>query len=288
LEDPDFGGRRGVDVVVILPDSGAPRCHGSPDSIHVVTAPVMAGAEPFSAPGGPQGALVIHGFTGNTFSMRGVAKALATAGLSVEAPLLPGHGTAVEDLVQTDWMDWSLAAEAAYVDLASRCEKVAVVGLSMGGTLTCWLGERHAEIAGLVLVNPLVQSIPPDQVEAVKALADAGTELLDGIGSDIAEPGAAELSYSQTPLRPLLSLLAAADEVGAKLANIECPVLLFSSRDDHVVSPHNGDTLEAVLGERIQRIWLERSYHVATLDFDREEIEKRATDFVLRVTGAGG
>ncbi len=248
----------------------------------------MAGAEPFSAAGGPQGALVVHGFTGNTFSMRGVAQAIAAAGLSVEAPLLPGHGTAVEDMLETEWSDWAGAAEAAYQGLAARCEKVAVVGLSMGGTLTSWLGERHPEIAGLVLINPLVKSVPADQVEAIRGMVAGGQELMDGIGSDIAEPGATELSYSQTPLRPLLSLLAAADEVGAKLSEIACPVLLFSSRDDHVVPPDNGDVVAAALGTRVERVWLERSYHVATLDYDREEIEKRATDFVLRVTGAGG
>jgi carboxylesterase len=122
----------------------------------------MAGAEPFSAAGNAQGALVLHGFTGNTFSMRGVASAIADAGLSVEAPLLPGHGTSVADMLDTRWADWSAAAEAAYLDLAGRCDKVAVVGLSMGGTLTCWLAERHPEIAGLALINPLVQSIPAD------------------------------------------------------------------------------------------------------------------------------
>ena len=35
--------------------------------------PVLPGAEPFSAPGGPHGALVLHGFTGNCNSMRGIA-----------------------------------------------------------------------------------------------------------------------------------------------------------------------------------------------------------------------
>ena len=34
---------------------------------------VVPGCEPFSAPGGPHGALVIHGFTGNPHSMRGLA-----------------------------------------------------------------------------------------------------------------------------------------------------------------------------------------------------------------------
>jgi len=250
-----------------------------------VSAPVLAGAEPFSARGGRQGALVLHGFTGNPFSIRGVATALAAAGLSVEAPLLPGHGTAVADMVPTRWEDWSGAAETAYEELAARCERVAVVGLSMGGTLTCWLGEHHREIAGLVLVNPLVKSIPDDQVAALKSMVEAGESLVDGIGSDIAQPDTLELSYDQTPLEPLLSLLGAADQVGDRLGDIACPVLLFSSRDDHVVPPDNGDVVEAALRARCERVWLERSYHVATLDFDRDEIEKRATDFVLRVTG---
>src|SRR5579862_4763711 len=114
---------------------------GAACSITLVSAPVLAGAEPFSSAGGPEGALVIHGFTGNVFSMRGIATALAGAGLTVEAPLLPGHGTAVADMLPTRFEDWAQAAEAAYRDLASRCASVAVVGLSMGGTLACWLGE---------------------------------------------------------------------------------------------------------------------------------------------------
>jgi carboxylesterase len=248
----------------------------------------MAGAEPFSAAGGRQGALVIHGFTGNTFSMRGIAKVLAGAGMTIEAPLLPGHGTSVADMVETGWSDWSGAAEAAYRDLADRCDKVAVVGLSMGGTLTCWLGERHFEIAGLVLINPLVRPIPADQLEAVKGLVEAGETLMDGIGSDIAMPDAVELSYDQTPLVPLISLIEAAGEVGAKLGDIACPTLLFSSRNDHVVPPENGDDLVAALGDRCERVWLERSFHVATLDYDRNEIDKRALDFVTRVTGTDG
>jgi carboxylesterase len=248
----------------------------------------MAGAEPFSATDGAHGALVIHGFTGNPFSMKGVASAIADAGLSVEAPLLPGHGTAVADMLDTRWSDWSAAAEAAYVDLAARCDSVAVVGLSMGGTLTCWLGENHPEIAGLVLINPLVQSIPADQVAILQGMVESGETVTGGIGSDIAEPGATELSYPETPLAPLLSLLDAADRVGAKLANISCPVLLLSSRDDHVVPPANGDTIAAALGDRCERVWMERSFHVSTLDYDRDEIEKRATEFVSRVTGSDG
>ena len=61
---------------------------------------VIPGAEPWSHTGtSAHGALVLHGFTGNPDSMRGIAEALAGAGYHVEMPLLPGHGTVVDDLV---------------------------------------------------------------------------------------------------------------------------------------------------------------------------------------------
>jgi alpha-beta hydrolase superfamily lysophospholipase len=77
--------------------------------------PVVPGAEPFSAPGGPHGALVVHGFTGNPSSVRGLAEALAGAGFAVELPLLPGHGTTLDDLMPTRFAHWSGAAEACYL-----------------------------------------------------------------------------------------------------------------------------------------------------------------------------
>src|SRR2546421_9897990 len=101
---------------------------------------VLAGAEPFSAPGGPHGALVLHGFTGTPQSMRGLAEAFAAAGFATELPLLPGHGTTVADMAETSWAQWSGAAEAAYVDLAGRCGKVVVAGVSMGATLSGLVG----------------------------------------------------------------------------------------------------------------------------------------------------
>ena len=75
--------------------------------------PVLPGAEPWSAEGGPNGALVLHGFTGSPQSMRGDAEALAGAGFTVELPRLPGHGTSIDDMLTTGWADWSAHVEAS-------------------------------------------------------------------------------------------------------------------------------------------------------------------------------
>ncbi len=253
-----------------------------------MTAPIIPGAEPWSASGGAHGVLVLHGFTGNPQSMRPLAEACAQAGFTVELPLLPGHGTSVEDMVPTRWEDWSGAAESAYRSLADRCANVVVTGLSMGGTLTCWLAERHPEIVGIALVNPLIQT-PDDEVrQGLAALIEAGSVVMDGIGSDIKKEGAVESAYPGTPLAALLSLLEGADDTRAGLGGIGCPTLLLSSREDHVVEPVSGDVVAASVGGPLERVHLENSYHVATLDWDAPLIESSVVDFAVEVMGGSG
>jgi carboxylesterase len=249
-----------------------------------VTAPIIPGAEPESIDGGPHGALVLHGFTGNCNSMRGVAHALAAAGFAVELPLLPGHGTTVEDMNTTTWRDWSAAAEEAFEKLSARVPgKVVVVGLSMGGSLTGWLGTRHADVAGLAFINAAV-SLPEGMREGLQAMVDTGVEYMDGIGSDIADPDSTESAYLQTPLKPLLSLLDAEEETLPNLGKITCPSLIITSKQDHVVPPDNSDVLAEKVAGPVERIFLERSYHVATLDYDKAEIESAIVEFARRVT----
>ena len=80
-----------------------------------MTAPTIPGAEPLSHVGnGDVGALVLHGFTGNPGSMRGLADACAAAGFHVEMPQLAGHGTAMEDMIPTRWADWSADEQLAW------------------------------------------------------------------------------------------------------------------------------------------------------------------------------
>jgi carboxylesterase len=248
--------------------------------------PVLACAEPFSAPGGPHGALVLHGFTGSPQSMRGLAEAFAAGGFAVELPRLPGHGTAIEDMLETSWTDWSAAAERAYEDLAARCDKVVVGGLSMGGTLTLWLAERHPEIAGIVLVNPAAEPPAESFGEMLQGILDSGNPTMPAVGNDIALSSATELAYDSTPVAPLLSMFDAVAEIAAGLGKVECPVLLMNSPEDHVVPPPSSDLVAERVSGPVERVTLERSYHVATLDYDKDEIERRAVEFATKVTAA--
>lgn len=228
--------------------------------------------------------LVLHGFTGNPQSMRPLAEAFADAGFAVEMPLLPGHGTTVEDMIPTGWPDWSGAAEEAYQRIAARSDKVIIAGLSMGGALTGWLGGRHPEAAGFVFINALATE-PPGIRELVQSMIDAGESTMDAIGSDIAKPGVTEASYDATPLKPLASMFDAAAGLADALAKITAPVLVCNSPQDHVVPITDSDFIAETVQGPVERLTLERSYHVATLDFDAELISTTAVAFAKRVTG---
>jgi carboxylesterase len=247
----------------------------------------MAGAEPLShvaAPGAP-GVLALHGFTGNPSSMRPIAEACVAAGYHVELPLLAGHGTSLDDMVPTRWADWAADAEAAYAELASRTDRIVVAGLSMGGGLALWVALHHAEVLGLVLVNPTTRSQADDVRAMLTDLLTGGMDVVPGIGSDIADPDAVELAYPGTPVAALISLL---DDGLAPMAGrygeLSMPLLLFTSRQDHVVEPAQSEHLAATYGGEVDHRWLDRSFHVATNDYDGGLIVAGTVEFAARVT----
>ena len=255
-----------------------------------MTAPLIPGADPWShvadAPSAP-GALVIHGFTGNPGSMRGLAEAFAAAGFHVEMPLLPGHGTSLDDMLSTRWADWLGAAEAAYQRLAKRAERTVVAGLSMGGALALRLGADHSEICGLIAVNPATQPQPPEVIAMIQAMLADGTEMLPPIGNDIADPDVHESAYDGMPTRALLSMMT--DGLGPLIdtyPSATVALLLMNSPQDHTVEPAQAEFLAANWGGPLERITLERSFHVATQDYDKDLIFQSSVAFAQRVTGS--
>jgi len=251
-----------------------------------MTAPTIPGAEAYSHVGnGDVGVLVLHGFTGNPGSMRALAAASATAGFHVELPQLAGHGTAIEDMIPTRWADWSSDAEKAYQVLSKRASKIVVMGLSMGGALTLWMAAQHPEACGIVCINPATQPQPQEVLDMLQGMIDGGTVTMDAIGSDIADPSAHETAYPGTPLAAMKSFLSEGLALLApRYPSIKMPMLLYTSVQDHVVQPSDSDAVAATYGGAVERVILERSYHVATQDYDKDIIFAGAVAFVHRVT----
>jgi carboxylesterase len=246
---------------------------------------IQPGAESFSADGGPVGVLVCHGFTGSPRTVRPWAEHLAAAGYTVRAPRLPGHGTTWQDLNTTGWPDWYGTAERAFDELSGRCERVFVVGLSMGACLAFRLAQTKGDaVSGLVVVNP---SLAPDtRLFVLAPVLKHVVPSLPGIAGDIKKPGGDEGGYTRVPVKAAATLPALWKLTTRHLREVSQPVLVYRSTVDHVVGPASMRILRAALPSAEVHP-LRDSYHVATLDNDAPEIFAGTEAFIAQHTPQG-
>ncbi|SDS06822.1 carboxylesterase [Friedmanniella luteola] len=258
--------------------------YGRPAGPAPTSAPVVPQAQPYAGGSGPYGVLLCHGFTGTPHSMRPWAEHLEAAGFRVVLPRLPGHGTSWQELNRTQWTDWYAAVDRAFVDLTRQCERVGVAGLSMGGALALRLAEQHGDaVAALALVNPCINITDP-RIRFSRLLSVVPS--LRGIAGDIAKPGEGEFGYTRNPLRALHSQTELWADVRAGLDRVTSPTQVYWSRQDHVVDPSSLALIRAgVRTPDLEVVTLERSYHVATLDYDADDIFRGSADFFRRHVG---
>jgi len=106
------------------------------------------------------------------------------------------------------WPDFVEVALTNFDDLAQRCDKVAVVGLSVGGGLTALIAEERPSVAGCVFINPMLKGPGAEMEQGLRDLIDSGLEILATDGkSDIKKEDTSEAKYEGWPLRALQSVI---------------------------------------------------------------------------------
>ncbi|MGJ9457323.1 alpha/beta hydrolase [Oceanobacillus sp. CF4.6] len=243
--------------------------------------PVISGAEQFYRKRGQTGILISHGFMGTPQSVQYIGEKLANNGYSVLAPRLEGHGTHYYDLERCDYNEWFESLERGYHELKQHCTTILVMGQSMGGTLALWLAQKYKDVEGVILVNPAL-TLPSYAYLREKT----EPRFIDEGVPDIKAEDVHEITYSKIPISAIHQLQELMEQTPRILPEINCPVLGIKSTVDHVVPPENTDYILNHVGSEIkQRIILENSYHVASLDNDKEQIAKGCHDFVQHLVG---
>jgi len=241
----------------------------------------------FKFANGPVGCLLTHGFTGSPFEMRELGEYLAGKGLTVLCRPLPGHGTSARDMLKTNWHNWYRGAVDNLAELSKSCEKVFLCGMSMGGTLSLHMAAHYArryKVAGVAaygapiyLKNILLPILP---------LAKKVLTFKPPSESDVADPAAKEAqeSYDRTPLECISSLLELLSHVRNDLQDITVPALLIQSTKDNTVHPPNVWLVHKLLGSSDKTvIEVNRSYHVITVDYDKDIVKEKTYEFIRRV-----
>lgn len=258
-----------------------------------MNAAVIEGAEAWGATGtgarAAVGVVVVHGFTGNPLSTRPMGERLHADGYTVHVTRLPGHGTTAKDMATTRYADWLAEVDKQVDAMRERCDKIVLVGLSMGGTICLDVGSRR-DVAGVVPINAAILDRDGLLAKLAPVLAYVmpmvPAKLAGVVEDDIAKPGMTERAYDTVPAKSASSFLRALPRIRAQLRELTVPVLVAYSPQDHTVPPENSKALAGLIGSTdVRELVLSQSYHVATLDLDQQLLQDAVSSFVAEVTG---
>ena len=260
--------------------------------------------------GNRTGVLLIHGLGGTPVEMKTVAKRLNNAGNTVLCCQLAGHCGTEVDLADTHWQDWYASAEAALAQLEEHCDTIVVGGLSMGGLLASKLAAAEpSRVDGVVILAPTLWydgwtipwyavllkllrpwiSLPFLKLWSFAEREPYGIkdERVRKIILQAMTSGDSTLAgVLRTPAQALRELWRLVDALKPELPSVRQPTLLIQARDDDVASIANAQYLQRRLGGLVETLILDDSYHLITVDRQRNIVTDRIVSFVGSIAKA--
>ncbi|MGI9407164.1 MAG: alpha/beta hydrolase [Hyphomicrobiaceae bacterium] len=256
-------------------------------------------------PGGRTGILLMHGLGGTPVEMRYVARGLARAGYTVYCPMLDGHCGPSEALRDVTWQDWYAGVEKAHDWLRTQCDTIIAGGLSAGAVLGLHLAaNRPEEVDGLLLYAPTLKldgwSVPrhtalfnlihqkwcanlfPFHEKHPYGIKDK--RFREFIVEALKSGDSSQAGVFTTPGGAVLELRWLANEVRKQIPHIRQPALLIQSREDDRSSfASNTGFLQKNLGGAVETVVLDDSYHIITIDRQKDLVVQRSTEFANRL-----
>ncbi len=249
----------------------------------------MGLGDPFDLDGDDDvGVVLVHGFTGTPYEVGYLGRSLTKDGFTIRAPLLPGHGTSLEDLDRTRWEDWAGEVERAADHLAGHCRTTVLVGQSLGGLLCLYLASRRPKIARVAsLAAPLWLdglgkyaarwTSPHGPLRFLRRLPKLG-------GSDVRDPAvkAENPCYPAISTRGLAQLMTFMRVVDGALPLVTQPTLVMHSTQDHTApvacARYIADRVAP--SAKAQLHILEQSFHLIAVDVERDIVADGVSRFL--------
>jgi carboxylesterase len=236
------------------------------DYLHPLAAPFRFEGER------PESVLLLHGWTGSPAHMRDLGGKLNAAGYTVVGPVLAGHGTSLEDMVETGWRDWIRSATEPALDILAGGDLLHLVGLSMGGVISLLLAMA-LDVVSVTTIN--APQLVRDRRARLAGLYRGSKRILPSEPPVAAPPEMRKYQqeYHGTPIGTGAELADLIRAARRNLRRVTCPALVIQSRTDETVRPKSAEIIYDGLGSAEKGLlWLERSRHVAVIDIERETI----------------
>jgi carboxylesterase len=227
-------------------------------------------------------ALCLHGLTGTPYEVRPLAAALVARGIRACGPVGAGHEEGPEALAETPHEAWVDAAREEFERLRREHDRVFLVGVSMGGLLSLRLAQTHDVDALVVLGTPLVLPPPiPQLLPVLRVFRRFRSKGPSGIEDPVAR--ARHPGLDRMPLDAVQELIRLGAKVIEDLGSISAPILVAHGKLDKTARPRDAERIHREVASREKELFLlERSGHVASVDYDGPALARAAADFLGR------
>ncbi len=248
--------------------------------------------------------LLFHGLLSSPQEFGLIAHTLRSRGLVHGAVTVPGY-TLAPDPVSPDWRRWRDAAIEVVEARVGGDEPVVLGGLCMGGVLAAAAAlEARRRIAGLVLMSPTFTydswGLPPirhlrhlgywtglDRYFSVAEREPYGIKnpkIRKWVARELEQRAESAVGPARVPLRALREAERMMAAVRARLKDLDCPLLVMHAREDEITRLESVQRLFDALPARDKELAvLENSYHMVTIDNDRQEVASLLAQFVKRL-----
>jgi len=259
--------------------------------------------------GGEHAVLLIHGLQGVPTEVQALAKRLHKAGYTVRVPHFKGYGYTVGDNAHsvTPWRDWRGQVMLELRNLKRQYKTVSIGGLCIGAVLALSVAEEaSAEISGLSLLAttlfydgwsipwyrfmlPLGYFTPLRYLYAYKEREPFGLknpQLRRWVAREMSHKTSSIAGASNLALPAIHEAELLIKSVKRNLHKVTSPALVIHAVEDDVSTPRSADFVVKHIGSaKVQKILLHDSYHLITMDNERERVADETIKFFNDLTG---
>ena len=244
---------------------------------------IIKGAEPFLLKGGSTGILLVHGFTGLPAELLPLGEFLNRAGFTVLGVRLAGHATNERDLARSTREDWLNSVLDGWEILSGLCEKIFVVGHSMGALLALKLAKLREIGKVVTLAAPIfideeqgLENLPPRE-KCGNLCVERPQRKLKNV------PPVVNKVYRKMPLVSIHELVELIAEVEKILPEITAPVLIMHGDEDHTAQPKSAEFIAEKIGSAsVERVTVAACGHLLPLTESREFVFEEVLKFCLK------
>ena len=201
--------------------------------------------------GSKKGVYLIHGYSSSTYEIKDLAEFLFQNGYTTIAKNLPGHGTTVDDCNNTKYTNWIKFVETDVAKLASKCDEIHVIGISMGSVLALHLATLFP-INSLISAATVFKFNNEFNVRILVPLLswlitkkDKASQYKDGNKLQFT-------GYSEYPLKALNQMSKLTNYVRPKLKKVKCPTLIIHSKSDRTSKEDNFHIVNSEIGSNVK------------------------------------